>query len=195
MLSIGLGLWIALTHATDVRKRRRSLTPSYLGMVVAHVGFAVTLVGVGVTSAYSHALDARMAVGDSVTLNGVDYRLNRVERVEGPNYTADRVEFTTDTGVALYPEKRHYPARDQVMTEAGIAPGFWGDLYITLGEQLPDGSWGVRINDKPLVRWVWLGALLVAVGGMLAIADPRYRRLSRRAQPREVAVTGDPATA
>ena len=180
MLAVGLGLWIAMTHATDFRKRRRSLTRSYLGMVIAHLGFAVSVVGVGVTSEFSHAVDARMAVGDSVTLNDIEYRLNRVERVEGANYTADRVEFTTNTGVALYPEKRHYPARDQVMTEAGIAPGFLGDLYITLGERLADGSWGVRINDKPLVRWVWLGALMMAFGGVLAVTDQRYRRLSRR---------------
>ena len=195
MLAVGLGLWIAMTHVTDFRKRRRSLTRSYLGMLIAHLGFAVSVVGVGVTSEFSHAVDARMTIGDSVTLNDVDYRLNRVERVEGPNYTADRVEFTTNTGVALYPEKRHYPARNQVMTEAGIAPGFLGDLYITLGEQLPDGSWGVRINDKPLVRWVWLGALLMAFGGILAVTDPRYRRLSRRralrsnAVPRQSAAT------
>ena len=182
MLAVGLGLWIVMTHATDIRKRRRSLTRSYLGMVTAHMGFAVCLVGVAVTSEFSHVVDARMEVGDSVTLNGIDYRLNGVERVEGPNYTADRVEFTTDTGVAMYPEKRHYPARDQVMTEAGIAPGFLGDLYITLGEQLPDGTWGVRINDKPLVRWVWLGALLMAFGGVLAISDPRYRRLAKRSR-------------
>ncbi|MCY4060349.1 MAG: heme lyase CcmF/NrfE family subunit, partial [Gammaproteobacteria bacterium] len=181
MLAVGLGLWIAMTHAADIGKRRRSLTRSYLGMVTAHLGFAVSLVGVGVTSEFSHVVDARMDVGDSVTLNGIDYRLNRVERVAGPNYTADRVEFTTDTGVTLYPEKRHYPARDQVMTEAGIAPGFLGDLYITLGERLPDGSWGVRINDKPLVRWVWLGALLMGFGAILAITDSRYRRLAKRA--------------
>ncbi|MDE0422631.1 MAG: heme lyase CcmF/NrfE family subunit [Gammaproteobacteria bacterium] len=193
MLAVGLGLWIAMTHVTDFRRRRRSLTRSYLGMVIAHLGFAISVVGVGVTSEFSHAVDARMTIGDSVKLNDVEYRLNRVERVEGPNYTADRVEFTTDTGVALYPEKRHYPARNQVMTEAGIAPGFLGDLYITLGEQLPDGSWGVRINDKPLVRWVWLGALLMAFGGILAVTDARYRRLSRRQSLPSRAVSGEPA--
>ncbi len=180
MLAVALGLWIAMTHAADLRKRRRSLTRSYLGMMTAHLGFAVSLVGVAVTSEFSHVVDARMTEGDTVTLNGIDYRLNHVEQVEGPNYTAERVEFTTSAGVTLYPEKRHYPARDQVMTEAGIAPGFMGDLYITLGERLPDGSWGVRINDKPLVRWVWLGALMMAIGGVLAVTDPRYRRLARR---------------
>ncbi|MYA18263.1 MAG: heme lyase CcmF/NrfE family subunit [Gammaproteobacteria bacterium] len=193
MLAVGLGLWIAMTHVTDFRRRRRSLTRSYVGMVIAHLGFAVSVVGVGVTSEFSHAVDARMTIGDSVALNDVEYRLNRVERVEGPNYTADRVEFTTDTGVVLYPEKRHYRARNQVMTEAGIAPGFLGDLYITLGEQLPDGSWGVRINDKPLVRWVWLGALMMAFGGVLAVTDARYRRLSRRQSLPSRAVPGEPA--
>ena len=80
------------------------------------------------------------------------------------------------------------------MTEAGIAPGLMRDLYVSLGEPLPDGSWGVRINHKPLVRWVWLGALLMAFGGVLAVTDPRYRRLGRQvpaaplaAEPRRAA--------
>ena len=180
VLAVGVGLWIAITHAFDVRKRRRTLTRGYAGMVVAHLGFAVSVIGVGVTSAFSHTVDARMNVGDTVQLNGVEYRFNRIERIAGPNYTAERVELATDSGTTLYPEKRHYPARNQVMTEAGIAPGFLGDLYVSLGEQLPDGSWGVRINDKPLVRWVWLGALLMAFGGVLATTDRRYRRLDRR---------------
>ena len=194
MLAVGLGLWIAVVHALDVRKRRRVLRRNYLGMVVAHLGFAVTLVGVGVTSAFSHAVDARMSVGDAVRLNGIEYRLTRVERVEGPNYVADRVEFVTDAGAVLHPEKRHYPARDQVMTEAGIEPGFLGDLHVTLGERLPDGSWGVRITDKPLVRWVWLGALLMGIGGILAVTDRRYRRLSRRVPGVERAAGPQPAT-
>ena len=196
MLAVGLGLWIAMTHATDLVKRRRALTRSYLGMVVAHLGFAVSLIGIGVTSEFSHTVDARMEVGGSVSLNGIDYRLARVERIEGPNYVADRVEFTTSSGAVLYPEKRRYPARNQIMTEAGIAPGFLGDLYITLGEQLSDGSWGVRINDKPLVRWVWLGALMMGFGGVLAVTDSRYRRLSRRAAGRQVAAgAGTPSGA
>ena len=200
MFAVGLGLWIAMTHAADVARKRRALTRGYLGMVFAHVGFAVALVGVGVTTAFSHELDVRVNVGESVELNDVIYEFNGVEQVQGPNYSAERLEFVTSTGAMLHPEKRLYPARNQVMTEAGIAPGLLRDLYITPGERLPDGSWGVRINDKPFVRWVWLGALLMALGGVLAITDRRYRRLADRDTVAEPSGRGDgrrpqPATA
>ena len=179
-LAVALAAWIAGVHASDAWRRRSAWTRGYAGMVLAHLGFAVSLVGVAVTSTFSHAVDARMAVGDTVVLNDVAYRFADLRRVDGPNYVADRGEFVTDGGVALYPEKRLYDARAQVMTEAGIAAGFTRDLYVTLGEKLPDGSWAVRINDKPLVRWVWLGALMIALGGTLSITDARYRRLARR---------------
>ena len=184
-LAIALAAWIVLVHAADAWRRRSALTRGYAGMVVAHVGFAVSLAGIAVTSEFSHAVDARMAVGETVTLNDVDYRFADLRRVQGSNYVADRGEFVTGGGVALYPEKRFYEARGQVMTEAGISGGFLRDFYVTLGEKLPDGTWAVRINDKPLVRWVWLGALLIGLGGTLAITDPRYRRLGRR--PAELA--------
>ena len=176
-VAVALGIWIMLVHGADVWRRRNSTTRGYLGMTIAHIGFAVALMGIGVTSEFSREVDVRMAVGDSVELNGVTYRFAALRRIEGPNYVADRAEFVTDSGVHLYPEKRHYPVRDQVMTEAGIAAGFVRDLYIALGSALPDGAWGVRIQDKPMVRWVWLGALLMAFGGVLAVTDPRYRRL------------------
>ena len=179
--AVGLGLWVALVLAADLRRRWATRTRSYLGMVLAHFGFAVALVGIGVASTFSQSLDARMAVGDSVTLNGVSYRFAAFSRVRGPNYDADRAQFATDTGRTLIAEKRHYDARGDVMTEAGIAPGLMRDLFVALGEPLPDGAWGVRIHDKPLVRWIWLGAFLMAFGGIVAASDRRYRRRSTRA--------------
>ena len=178
--AVALGLWIMLVHGADLWRRRDSTSRGYLGMMVAHIGFAVALIGIGATSEFSREVDARMAVGDSVNLNGVTYRFAALRRIEGPNYIAEQAEFVTDSGVRLYPEKRRYSAREQVMTEAGIAAGFVRDLYIALGSELPDGSWGVRIQDKVLVRWVWLGALMMAFGGVLAVTDPRYRRLRVR---------------
>ena len=187
--AVALAAWIGAVLAMDVYRRRGALTRGYVGMVVAHLGFAVTLVGIGVTSAFVHTLDARMAVGDSVALNGVTYRLDDVRRVRGPNYVADQAEFVADGGITLVAEKRRYDATGDVMTEAGIAAGFSRDLFVALGEELPDGSWGVRINDKPLVRWIWLGAFLMAFGGILATTDRRYRRLARRQTPPVAAAT------
>ena len=175
-----LGAWLAAVQAADCWRRRGALTRSYLGMATAHLGFAVSLVGVAATSQFSSALDARLAVGESIQLNGVAYRFASLTDVAGPNYTAERGIFTTDAGDRLIAEKRRYAASGQVMTEAGIAPGFTRDRYVTLGDRLPDGTWAVRLNDKPLVRWVWLGALMMAGGGILAVTDPRYRRVRVR---------------
>ena len=188
-----LGTWVAVVLAADCWRRRGALTRSYLGMAMAHLGFAVSLVGIGATSQFSSALDARLAVGEAVELNGVTYRFASLSQVDGPNYTAERGTFTTDAGVTLHAEKRHYAASGQVMTEAGIAAGFLRDLYVTLGERLPDGSWAVRLNDKPLVRWVWLGALLMAGGGILAVMDPRYRRVRVRRRSADTAAMPNPA--
>ena len=181
-LAIAFGAWVALAHVADWRRRAGTLTRSYVGMTVAHIGFAVTLVGIGVTSEFSRELDARMAPGDRVELDGVVWEFTALSQVQGPNYVADRGEFTAN-GRVLIAEKRRYTMGGQVMTEAGIAAGFWRDLFVALGEPLADGSWGVRINHKPFVRWVWLGALLVAFGAVWAASDPRYRRLAARTRP------------
>ena len=179
-LAVALGMWIVLVLGKDLHRRRGAWTPAYLGMALAHVGFAVTLVGIGITSEFSSEQDVRMAVGDRALVDGVEWRFVAMRRVEGPNYDADQGEFLAD-GARLIAEKRRYHSGGQILTEAGIAAGFGRDLFVALGEPLPDGAWGVRVSHKPLVRWVWLGALLMALGGVLAVADPRYRRLRRRA--------------
>ena len=147
------------------------------------------LVGIGVTSAFSRELDVRMAPGDTATLGDVTWRFESLRQVPGPNYMADQAVFVTDGGVRLVAEKRRYNASRQVMTEAGIAPGFARDLFVALGEPLPDGAWGVRINHKPLVRWVWFGAFLMAFGGALAATDARYRRTRKPAAKPVVVAT------
>ena len=175
-LAIACGAWVAAVLAVDCVRRRGYWTRGYIGMVAAHLGFAIVLVGVGVTSQFSRELDARLAVGERVTLGDVTWRFESLRRVPGPNYVADRGVFSTDNGKRLVAEKRRYNASRQVMTEAGIAPGFQRDLFVALGEPLPDGAWGVRIGHKPLVRWIWFGAFLMAFGGVLAATDARYRR-------------------
>ena len=181
-LAIAAGAWVAAVLALDCAGRRGHWRRGYLGMVGAHLGFAITLVGVGVTSQFSQELDARMAVGDSVRLGAVTWRFESLRQVPGPNYTAERGVFVAD-GKRLVAEKRRYNASGQVMTEAGIAAGFGGDLFVALGEPLPDGAWGVRISHKPLVRWIWAGAFLMAFGGALAASDRRYRRVANQLRP------------
>ena len=180
VLAIALGTWIVLVLGRDVRRRSASaFTRGYVGMVVAHLGFAVTLVGIGVTSQFSREHDLRLQVGESAEIGDVTWRFAAMRQVQGPNYLADQGEFFAN-GARLIAEKRRYAVGDQVMTEAGIAPGFLRDLFVALGEPLPDGAWGVRISHKPLVRWIWLGALLMALGGVLAATDRRYRHAAGR---------------
>ncbi len=160
-----------------------SVNLSYLGMLAGHLGMAVAILGVAVTTYFSDGRDVRMAAGDEVELGGYEFRLVGINKVNGPNYVSDQAEFIVTRGgeevSRLYPEKRFYTVARNVMTEADMDPGFFRDLYVALGEPVGDGAWAVRVHVKPLVRWIWLGGLMVAFGGMLAVLDRRYRTLGR----------------
>ena len=178
-LALTLGFWIISSQVAEYLKQPGRRPLGYWGMFIAHFGFAISIIGVAVTSVLSHSIDVRMLPGDSVELNGQTYLLREVKDIRGPNYEGYRGVFEVGN-FEIMPEKRTYLTRESVMTEAGIEPGFTRDLVISMGERLPDTSWSLRIQDKPLVRWVWLGALLMAVGGIVAIFDVRYRRLAQR---------------
>jgi cytochrome c-type biogenesis protein CcmF len=193
LLALALGLWVVGSHAVDLGRRARlgirRIPLAYWGMQSAHVGFAVTLVGVALTSMLSLEQDVPMMPGESRELGPVTVRFDGVSQRAGPNFVAQRGSFQVTDGAAeyqLHPEKRRYLARNSVMTEAAIDPGFTRDIYISLGEPLDDGAWAVRMQHKPFVRWIWLGGLLMAFGGALAVADARYRRLRHRLEERHL---------
>ncbi len=152
-----------------------------LGMVLAHFGIAVFLVGALLVEALSVQHEVALAPGRSVDAGGYQLVLEGVEATNGPNYRADRghVRVLRDgRDVALlHPEKRLYASGGMPMTEAGIHPALGGDVYVALGESLGDGAWAVRVQVKPFVRWIWLGALLMALGAFVTAADRRFRRL------------------
>ena len=153
---------------------------SYWGMTLAHAGFAVSLLGVALTHELSVEKDIRLAPGEVAVHGAVEFHFLGVAATDGPNYRGQSGRFEVvdgDRRVLLVPEKRRYLANGSMMTEAAIDPGFFKDIYVSLGEPLADGAWAVRVYVKPFVRWIWFGALLMAFGGMLAIADKRYRRL------------------
>ena len=195
-LSVLLAAWLVLGLVRDLQVRMRGvgsgsavfarLTPSYLGMLIAHFGFALTLIGATFVTQFSAERDLRMEVGDAVTLNGYAFVLDELTIVEGPNYAADRGIFSVSVDGQLFttlmPEKRRYVASGQIMTEAAIDAGAMRDLYIALGEPLGDGAWSVRVQHKPLVRWIWFGALMIGVGGLTTSFDRRYRRVRRSQQ-------------
>lgn len=131
-------------------------------------------------------------------LGALTLTLQSVDELRGPNYVAQQATIRVDgdgPGYLLRPEKRRYLSGGNVMTEAAIEPGFGRDVFVALGDGLPDGAWAVRGQYKPLVRWVWFGALLMALGGVIAITDPRYRRLRvRDAKGAGLGAAGAPAS-
>jgi cytochrome c-type biogenesis protein CcmF len=155
-----------------------------LAMWVAHFGIAVFIFGVTMVKTFEVERDVRMAPGDEVTIGELTFKLQALRERDGPNYRAVQgwVEVTRGSGDSLrkvtdlLPEKRIYRVQDNPMTEAAIATGFTGDLYVSLGEAVDDGAaWIVRIYIKPFVDWIWGGCLLMALGGVLAALDRRYR--------------------
>jgi cytochrome c-type biogenesis protein CcmF len=163
-----------------LRMQGSRFTPEMLGMTLAHIGVAVFLVGALLTEGLSRQRELALAPGQSVTLGALAFRFDGVERHPGPNYVADTGTVSvTDHGRPLgvmHPEKRSYASGGQVMTEAAIAPGIGRDLYVALGEPLGGGSWAVRVHVKPFVRWIWMGAVLMALGGFVTATDRRFRR-------------------
>lgn len=183
-----LAFWVILAGVRDVLDKTRhkglikglpSLGRSYWGMQLAHFGFAFCALGVVLTSLGSYERDLRMAPGDSVELGGYRFQFDGAEHFEGPNFISDKGTvrvFDGDRQIkVLHPEKRLYTVQQATMTEAGIDAGFTRDLFVALGEPLEQGAWAVRVHIKPFVRWIWLGGLLMAFGGLLAAADKRYR--------------------
>jgi cytochrome c-type biogenesis protein CcmF len=180
---LALAIWIVLTAVLSFKKSFHQ-TRSHYGMVVAHIGVAVFVVGVTLVKAYDSEKDVKMRPGDTVELNGYVFRLDEVGDVRGPNYTAARarVAVTRDGRpvTRLFPEKRVYTVQEMPMTEAAIDPGPTRDLYVSLGDALGDGTWLVRVQVKPFIDWIWAGCLIMALGGLLAASDRRYRYSFKR---------------
>ncbi|HWQ38423.1 MAG TPA: heme lyase CcmF/NrfE family subunit [Burkholderiales bacterium] len=202
MIAFGLllAVWITATGVANLWERLsqlaytggaaraaylKHLPRGYYGMLLAHFGVAVFIVGVTLVKGYETEKDVRMQVGDAVEAGGYSFRLDGLIGVKGPNYDATRGIFSVHRGekrvTTLQPEKRIYHVQQMPMTEAAIDTGFTRDLYVSLGEPLGAGAWVVRVYHKPFVDWIWGGAFLMALGGILAVTDRRYR-LARRAE-------------
>ena len=191
---VSLASWIVLTIAKDVSNKivnkssvlaaLSSLPLSYLGMLLAHSGIAVMLIGVGLTTFFSSERSVLLGPNESVELGSYSFRFNGHEEIRGPNYIADRASISVmkdglDLG-NLFPERRIYLATGTPSTEMAIDAGFIRDLFVTLGEEKDGGIWSMTIYVKPFVRWIWLGAILMALGGAIAAGDKRYRLLRQR---------------
>ncbi len=187
VLGVFLASWVSFTALLWVQEQGRSpfkLPLAVWGASVAHIGFAVMVAGITLTSVYSTEKDVRLVKGQNYELSHYKFLFNGVTEVKGPNYIAQRGEIVvTRDGkdiVTLHPEKRNYGQDTMPMTEAGIDGGFFRDLFVALGEPLGNDAWSVRIYHKPVVNWIWLGAALMSLGGLFAAFDRRYRRVRRR---------------
>ena len=202
----GLGLllaaWVASTAVLNLISRvREHRAPSwaarfaaqpgsYYGMLLAHFGIAVFIVGVTVVSSYQSENDVRMEPGDTATVGGYGFKLDSVAQIQGANYTASRATLTVTDGdkviATLKPERRVYTVRSMPMTEVAIDRGITRDLYVALGEPVSGTAWSVRLHHKPFVNWIWFGCVLMALGGLLAVLDRRYRAVrvaAKKASP------------
>ena len=198
-LGILLAAWIVTSSLAGLLERLRlapgsagilaklgSNSRSYYGMLLAHIGVAVFIAGATLVKGYETDKDVRMSIGDSIEVGGYSFQLDRLTEVSGPNYIATRGEVkVTRNGRAvtvMYPEKRTYGDKKNPMTEAAIDWGFVRDLYVAFGERLDPTSWAVRIYHKPFVELIWVGWLLMSLGGLLAVFDRRYRVAARNPQ-------------
>ncbi|WP_413723344.1 heme lyase CcmF/NrfE family subunit [Sodalis sp. RH24] len=200
VVGLMMSLWVIILTLMEVHERATHrhrfirglahLTRSHWGMVLGHLGVAVTVIGITFSQNYSLERDVRMKTGDSVDIKAYHFVFRAVEDLRGPNYTGAAAVFDVTRHnhpeAMLRAEKRFYSVSRTVMTEAAISGGLTRDLYAALGEEMDDGAWAVRLYYKPFVRWIWLGGLFMVAGGLCCLADPRYRadKKARRAARR-----------
>ncbi len=183
-----LGTWAICASAEELWRRSRGSRMMWsrgvVGMTMAHIGAGVLVIGISLVTAFGSEHDVSLQPGENASLAGYDFHFQGVKDQTGPNYEARVATVDVYRGeqqlATLYPEKRHYPVRGSVMTESGIDVGVFRDLYVSLGEPLPDNAWSLRLYYRPFVRWIWAGGLFMVLGGFLAATDPRYRRLRHR---------------
>ena len=186
-LGVNLGLWIMLSTLLDgmrrIKEKGIGLQGAVWGMLVAHLGVAVTVLGITLSSQYGLEKDVRMQIGDSVALASYRLVLRQDLDKRGPNYQAAEGVFEIYQGnklvTILHPQKRIYDVSQMAMTDADIDPGIFRDIYVALGEPLPGHAWSVRLYYKPFVRWIWAGGFLILLGGGLAMSDRHYYRRRR----------------
>ncbi len=184
-----VGSWLitgSLSYGIQLISRSKSkwLPASQLAMILAHMGVGVFVIGVSMVETISVEKHIPMGPGDTFQVSDYQFQFQGTEEIEGPNFSADRGTFiVTKDGqhvTTMYPEKRRY-LQGQTMTEAALDPGFTRDLYVSMGDALDDNkeNWAIRIYEKPYIRWIWLGTLMMTFGALIAMTDRRFRSPSK----------------
>ena len=185
MTTIGfaLAVWVMLSALLVPLARLRSRQPlpaATLGMVIAHFGVGLATLGITGVESFKVEKDFALGIGDAATIAGYDFKFAALRDVRGPNYVGVEADVVVSRGgepvTVLKPQKRRYNSGGNPLSEAGIQVGATRDLFAALGDELGQGRWSVRLQYKPFIRYIWLGAILVALGGLVAALDRRYRR-------------------
>jgi cytochrome c-type biogenesis protein CcmF len=184
MTTIGFALafWVMLSTLQVPLARLRARQPmpaAVIGMVIAHFGLGLTAMGITAVQSYKVEKDFALGVGDAATIAGYEFRFAALRDVTGPNYRGVEADMVVSEDgrqvTVLHPQKRLYNSGGNAMTEAGIDAAAARDLFAALGDDLGQGRWSVRLQYKPLIRFIWLGAIFIALGGAVAAFDRRYR--------------------
>ncbi len=189
LMGLILSIWIGISTIQAVLKKKpvqaqgfaalKQLSGSEWAMVLGHLGFAVAIIGMVMTSSYGVEKDVRMRPGQTVNLAGYDFNFVGVKNISVENYTGHagtvKVSYDGKPVATMVAEKRVYIVQQMPMTEAAVDAGFTRDLFVALGEPFDDGSWALRIYHKPFIRWIWFGGLIIAFGALCAMMDRRYR--------------------
>ncbi len=186
MLGFALALWVMLSSLLIPLARlraRQALPAAVIGMMIAHFGVGLTTLGITGVQSFKIEKDFALAVGEAASIGGYDFRFSALRDVQGSNFTGVEADIAVsrdgEAVTVLHPQKRLYNSGGNPMTEAGIEVGPARDLFAALGDDLGQGRWSVRLQYKPLIRYIWLGAILIALGGVVAAFDRRYRARAR----------------
>ncbi len=203
VVGCGAAAWIVISSLIPLARslRREKGTPairrSVLGMTIAHLGMGLFVLGVTVVSAFGVESDRALSPGETIEVAGYEFEMRELRNVQGPNFSAIEAEIAIRKNgnfvATVFPQKRQYLVQKSWMTEAGIRAGLDKDLFVALGDQLGNGGWSVRVQYKPLIRFIWLGAMIMALGGLIALSDGRYRT-SGREKAKTGAGTAEEAT-
>ena len=192
VLAISIALWVCASSLLDPVRRLvfrtgAPLTRGQIGMILAHFGVGIFMLGATITSAYNYERDFSARPGDRIEAGGYEFLFNDVRTVQGPNFVADEaeIELRDEDGLiaVLTPQIRTYQVQREPMTEAAIDTNILRDVFVALGEPLGDNAWSLRLRVKPLIRLLWLGVALMALGGLVAVTDRRYRAPVRQTEP------------
>jgi cytochrome c-type biogenesis protein CcmF len=197
IVSITIGIWVCVSSMLDPARKLllrtgAPLTRGHFGMCLAHFGVGVFILGATVASAYNLEVDVSAKPGDTVKAGSYELVFRSMKRVQGPNFVADEGEFELRRGgklvTMLAPQKRVYRVQQNPMTEAAINTNPARDVFLALGDPLGDNAWSLRIQVKPMISFLWFGSGIMALGGILAITDRRYRQLRQKQAVRVEAV-------